>query len=310
MGLRVIDVIKDLVELIKVSIKRPPQKSLNLSKFGLNCFFNQPTLGKIEDQAKDIDNMDIKLVRVLFNWNDGVQPSINSPLNLGFYDDIVNKVPVHFRLLVVLNGAPNWLAANKDPQEQFLNYIKKIVERFKGNPKIWGYQIGNETNQDTYENNLYGFADPTQYVSLLHDANALIKLIDKHKMVTNAATTSIIQDFDNTIRYNRILLASHIEEHIDAFSFHYYGDSYLNFYRPSGAYRLLKNVKKPLLLTEFGSDEPSKHLEYAREKFPYLLKKFPNIVAGFWYQYDGGGTTTTYGLRPANTDLYQYLKSN
>ena len=306
-----LEVISDIVELIKVSIFKPEATRLNLSKFGVNVFFNQPNLGTLKEQAKDIDSMGINKVRVLFHWGENTQPKEDSPINFSFYDDIIKSLPKNFHALVVITGCPSWNKISKEPTKKYLNFIKTLAVRYKDDPRVWGFQVHNEPNSSMFEDNApYEFHDPKKYFEFLKAAYATIKSVKSDYMVTNAATTSIIQGFPNTIKYNNILLDLGVLDYVDAYSFHYYGNDYLNFYRPGGAYRTLKRIKhKFLICTEIGCDEPEKHRAYALQKIAYLSKKLPNIMCFMWYQYDGGGTTTTYGLRPGNSTLYEYLKS-
>lgn len=301
--------LSDIIELIKVSIWKPSASDIDKSRFGLNAFFNQPSLGPIDYQAEDIESMGLKYVRLLFHWNNDTQSSEDSPINFSFYDDIVDALPKHFRAVVVIGGCPSWASLKRDPNKAFINYAKAVAERYKDRDVIWGYQIGNETNQNTGENYAYGFDEPSIYVDTLKTAYIELKKIKPSLVITNAATTSIIQGWRHTIEYNEDLIAAGVLDWVDQFSFHYYGDSFLNFYRPGGAYRLLKKVSKPMLITEIGTNKTHKHLSCILEKLPYLCKKLPSITIAFWYQYDGGGTTEDFGLLPHKTSLYKYLKS-
>ena len=305
------NIIKDFIEFIKVTIKPPRFKELDLENFGLNAFFNQPSLGSVSEQASDIKQMGVGIVRILFNWNDAVQNGENSPIDFSFYDDIENNLRLkNCGALVVLNGMPSWVKGKENPTDYFLTYIRKVVERYVNSSVILGYQIGNETNDGSEENKIYGFDKPENYAYIFKKACAIVRGINHNVIVTNSATTSVVQNFPNTIKYNRGMIDAGILDFVDVFSFHYYGDSYWNFYRPGGAYRFLKTINKEMWITEIGCNDVNRHKSYAFEKIGYLREKFHNISIVLWYQYDGGGYTMDYGLLPANSELYKYLKTN
>jgi hypothetical protein len=310
-----IEIIKNIFQFISVIIFgisfRPIPKP-----FGLNCFFNQPTLGTIEEQVRDINQLDCHDLRVMFDWNDDVQEMPTDEIFWGFYDDIVNKTKDHCQILIVLTGCPTWnrfAPSSEVARQKYLDYIKLVVDRYSDFSHVIGFQIGNEPNSRHFpENKIYNFLDPLEYANFLILASKHIREISPKKLVINAATTSIIQNYPQTLDYNRALISADILQHVDFFAFHYYGTGFFNFHRPNGIKNFLRSIDIPLVCTEIGHPEPEVANYYAQTTLPYLLENVPHILDFYWYQYDGGGETGSYGLRNSITKkkspLYNTLK--
>lgn len=287
--------------------------------FGVNCFFNQAIFpsNNLNRQASDIStNLKLKYVRVLFNWNDLVQPSKNSKLDLSFYDNIIEAGNSrNLKYLIVLNGCPSWNKNKIGSIKLFEEYCYHIIDRYSQHEHVLGYQVLNETNTAMFDDNVeYSFINnPELYVNALANVYNYSKKINPSKIITNAATTSILQSFPRTLEYNKKLLEYGLEKYIDVYSFHYYGDSLFNLLRPSGVFNFIRSISKPLWITEIGEKKFNNHLQYYKKHINFLKHRL-NLEKIFWYQYDGGADTSSYGLIIGSTlqksKLYNHIKNS
>lgn len=288
------------------------------SYYGVNCFFNQSLFpsNNLKRQGDDIRNtLNLKFVRVLFNWNDGVQKSKASPIDFSFYDSIIQTcTDSSLNALIVINGFPQWL---KNEQSSFLTeyikYCQQIIERYKNNPHVIGWQIGNEINTAMFEENtLYGFVNnPSLYIHVLSSIYDYSKRHAPAKLVCAAATTSIIQNFPNTLNYNKELCKLGLDNFCDVIAIHYYGNSPWALLKPDGVLDFMRQIRKPILITEVGAKEKNKHVDILKKDIAFLFTRC-RIAKIFWYQYDAGGDTASYGLRTPQgvvSDVYDYLKN-
>jgi hypothetical protein len=305
--------LKELISLVMILIFKPKKKDIDKSYLGINCFFNVPELGTMEEQAQDIEEMGIEHVRILVLFDDDTQPSKMDELNLNFETDILNSLQENQKALLVISGAPSWIHMEDNKTRYFVRFCKLVMREFAEHPKVLGYQIGNEPNSRTFSDNVfYGFLSPEIYIKTLAEVYKVGKDINSEKLILMAASTSIVQNYRETIEYNERLFELGIEKFTDYYCIHYYGDrSFVNLLRPGGALRFLRRISKKILVTEVGERSFNNHIDYAKIVIPYLIKKAPNIERFYWYQYDGFGDTETFGLRNANgalSRLYAYLK--
>lgn len=85
-----------------------PRKAVDVSRMGINAFVNDSRFGTIQNQFLEVrDTLGIKYVRVLFNWDDNVQPTRNSEPNFAFYDSIVNNLPSNVEAFAVITALPS-----------------------------------------------------------------------------------------------------------------------------------------------------------------------------------------------------------
>lgn len=309
--------IKQFISFIMILIFRPKKKDIDLQWFGVNAFFNQPSLGTMQEQADDISKtLGVKHIRILVQWNDHSQPSRLDEIKPDFSDAILKNISDDTQVIMVITGEPSWLFEIHDTERirYFVRFCRKIMEHYKDDHRVVGYQIGNEPNNtDFTENRLLGFRNPDLYLQALAQAYKISKEIDSNKLILMAATTSIVQNYPDTLNYNKTLLENKVEKFCDVYCIHYYGDrNFINLMRPGGAFQFLKEIKNDIWVTEVGENVFNEHLDYARVMMPFLISKIPNIKRFYWYQYDGGGTTETFGLRNttgAFSRLYAYLKN-
>ncbi len=300
-----------------------PREKLKPKRLGANAFVNDPQFGSISSQFKDLkSNLGIRYVRVLFAWNDQVQPTPSSEPDFSFYDEIVSALPKHMRVLVILTGLPSWMSdstnwINNDPSRTFLEqWVRVVVTRYRGNKKIRWWQLWNEPNNESNsDNQILGFdSSALEYLEMLAEGYSIIKDIQPKDKVVNAATTAINQGFPETLNYNQDLLDGGVEEFVDIFATHFYGTGILTFLTPGGGSDLLNTISKPIWITESGSQGLIGQLEYAERYFSLLFREVPNVKRVFIYQYTDGEDqqSSNYGLRTpfGNSDLYEYLEDN
>lgn len=298
--------------------------SIDRNQLGLNAFGNKTQFGSACEQYADAgNNLGIRYFRILINWNDGVQPSPGSSINYSFYDSLLNCVPAGVDALLVVNGLPSWMndSANwqgGNPRTTFVNrWFKPVVDRYAGRGNVIGFQVWNEPNDaGNAENNILGFpADPVNFVEMQSLAYNLGKE-STGKLIINAATTSIAQNFSATLDYNKALRNAGIEDVTDKFAIHYYGEQFERVILPSdGVADFLNSVSKPIWITESGRQSASDQLAYAETVWPFLNDKINNLERIYYYQYASASGSDSFGLRNLSADqglssLYVYLRDN
>jgi hypothetical protein len=295
-----------------ILIFKPKKRELDRTRLGVNCFYNVPEIGTMEEQSKDIKDMGINHIRMLALFDDNAQPSKIADVKLPLIKDALNSLQKGQKAFLVMTGAPSWIVDESDKIRYFVRFCKLVMREFANDDRVIGFQIGNEPEHTGFNENVqYGFSNPENYMKALVEVSKISREINPDKIIISAATTSIVQNWRDTLEYNEKLLKMNIEKYIDVYAIHYYGDrDFINLVRPNGALRFLKKIKRPIWVTEIGEHKFNEHTEYAKRVIPYLLKKVPNIQLFCWYQYDGSGTTESFGLKNANnalSRLYAYL---
>jgi hypothetical protein len=300
-----------------------PRKPIPYSLLGLNAFVNDPRFGSIRNQFREVKSaLRIRRVRILFAWNDQVQPSPRAEPFFGFYDEIVRSLPVGVEATVVLTGVPSWMNDARnwiggDPRATFVElWVKKVIARYRRRGRLTAYQIWNEPNNpDLSENQTLDLlTKPANYVDLLARAHATIKGTARRKQVINAATTAIAQNFPGTLEYNQAMVKAGILAYTDAYAIHYYGKSVERVLLPGGVGDFLQSLGKKVWITESGVQGVLRQLEYAERIFPFLKAQVPAIGRIYWYQFtEDSPAGTSYGLRTLTvgstvSDLYVALR--
>lgn len=300
-----------------------PRKEIDTSLMGVNAFCNDARFGSIRSQLQEVKNvLRLYQLRVLFAWDDNVQPSPTSRPNFSFYDDIARQIPRGTKALVVLTGVPSWMSdsgnwINGSPRQTFVKrWVRRVVNRYQRNARIAGFQIWNEPNDSANpHNHLMDFVDnPQHYSEMLALASQHIKSRKRRRAVVNAATTAINQGYPKALNYNKALQDAGAEALVDAWAVHYYGSHYENVLRPGGVGDYLNSVSKPIWLTESGARGINDQLEYVERTWPFLKEQVPGIERFYLYQFtDGEAADSTYGLRNPTegfsiSDLYIYLR--
>lgn len=300
-----------------------PREEIDTSIMGVNAFANEAAFGSIRQQLQEVKStLRLKYIRVLFAWDDNVQPTPTSRINFSFYDDIVRNIPRGTHALVILTGVPSWMNdarnwSSGSARQTFVNrWVKKVVRRYLRKGRIKAFQIWNEPNDKSNpHNHLLEIADsPSNYVEMLRSASEFIHSRKRSRLVINAATTAINQDYPRALDYNEALIENGAESLVDAWAVHYYGSQYENVLRPGGVGDFLNSLTKPIWVTESGAKGINEQLEYVERTWTFLRDSVPGIARFYLYQFtESTPADETYGLRNLTpglsiSDLYIYLR--
>ncbi|RMD85122.1 MAG: hypothetical protein D6808_05865 [Candidatus Dadabacteria bacterium] len=316
--------ISDLVDVVD----GVPRKDIDTSRLGINSFLNDSRFGTIEEQLSEVkDTLRLKYIRVLFQWDDKVQASKSASPNFSFYDAILSAVPDGIDVLVLLSGVPSWMynPANfidGNGRKTFVElWVKKVVERYKSNSKIIGFQIWNEPNDATNNDNIaLGIADGSEpsgaenYVELLALAYSAIKDAAPGKLVIGAATKTITQNYPHNLNYNKDMVSAGALNFMDIYAIHYYGKQFENFVRDGGPKDFLNGLNKTIWVTETGKQGVNEQLAYGETVWPYLRDNLAGLDRIYVFQHtDARGPDVGFGLRNLDpvfpvSDLYVFLR--
>ncbi len=320
-GCRASDV-KDAVDNPEV-ITGVERKPIDTQYLGINAFVNDSRFGSIEGQFLEVrDKLKLSFVRVLFNWDSNVQPTPSSAINFSFYDDIVAAIPSGVDALVVVTGLPNWMSDSKNwiqsnPRTTFVeSFFRQVVNRYGDSARIIGWQVWNEPNMISNSDNLLLDIgeNPENYLELLARAYSLSKEVAPNKLIVNAATTAINQNFPESLDYNEALASAGMENFIDRYAVHYYGRQFENVVRGGGVADFLNDRSKPIWITESGAQGVNSQLAYGEQVWPFLREKISGIERIYVYQFtESTPAASTYGLRNPSaespvSDLYVFLR--
>jgi len=315
--------VSDAIDALELEIDPPDRRPIDRSRLGVNAFFlNQGNFGTTAQQFAEIrDTLGINFVRVLFAWTTDVQPSPAANPNYGFYDEVINSIPAGMDVLIILAHTPNWMVdpanwMNGDPRQTWIErWVRPTVQRYAGNGRIIGYEVWNEPDMLFFNSDsVLGLAEPNNYVTLLSDAFTVIRSEDPTKLVVMTATTSIQQDFSNTLDYNKALRDAGAENFTDIWNVHWYGKQYERLIQGGGVADFLNSLTKPIWITESGEQGANNQLSYVEEVWPFLRDNIPGIDRIYYYRFaDVGVSATNFGLRtddPAApvSDLYISLR--
>lgn len=297
------------------------RKPIDTTRMGINAFGNKPAFGSPCAQFADVrDTLKLKFIRILFQWNNGVQPSPGSPIAFGFYDELARCIPAGTDALVVLAGLPTWMGdpgnwIEGNPRTTFVErWVRPVINRYAGNGRIIGFQIWNEPNRDVDADNsiLEVLDNPENYVELLARAHSIGKDRAPGKLIVNAATTSLVQNFPATLNYNIALRDAGIQNFTDVYAIHYYGKQFEKFI--SGGRGFLQSLSRPIWITESGQQGMTQQLPYVETVWPYLREQVSGIDRIYYYQFGSqSAPENSFGLRnPSPTspvsDLYIFLR--
>jgi hypothetical protein len=299
-----------------------PKRAIPYSILGVSAFVNDQRFGTIRRQLYEVKKtLKISHVRLLFRWDDNVQPTPTSQPNFAFYDDIVRNIPRGMRAIVVLTGVPSWMKNSAhwvegNPRTTFnQRWIKTVVSRYAKRQSIIGWQIWNEPNMVSDEQNVtLNLAEsPENYLELLSGAYQIIKQSAPRDKVIAAATTAINQNFPATLNYNKALKEAGIEQFCDIWTAHYYSEQYERFLF-LGIAEFMNQINKPIWITESGAQGVNSQLAYGQRTWPLLRENVAKIARIYIYQFtESTDAQTTYGLKnltPGLTvsDLYINLR--
>lgn len=300
-----------------------PRKNIDRSRLGINAFAPDARFGFPAEQFNEVrSTLGIRWIRLLFNWNSGVQPTPEAPLNLSFYDELIAALPSDCRAIIVLADLPDWMSSStnwvgRNPRRTFAEkFVRPIAEAYGSNPKVEGFQVWNEPNMLANPDNiLLDVANsPESYVEMLAYSENVIRDAAPGKRVILAATTAINQRFPDTLNYNRAMLSAGADQLVDVWAIHYYGSQYENVVRSKGVRSFVNDLGLPVWVTESGAQGVNEQLEYGERTWPFLLEEMPAIERIYIYQFaEPTPPETTYGLRNLSSgtpvsDLYVWLR--
>lgn len=281
------------------------------SKIGVNNFFNIPEHGTIPEQYKIVQSLNVKIVRVLFAWTEGVQPTETSLPNFSFYDDIVKNCPADIKLLVVVAHTPNWFLSspNNTTRRWFKDWFVKVVDRYKNNPKIIGYEVWNEPDEIVLPSDgVLRLNEPNIYFHLLEMCSIYSKSIDNKKLILNAATFAITQRYPKALEYNKTLKQLGAESLVDKWNIHFYGKQYVDVFKTDGILEFLQSLKVPIWISETGCRNQNNQLLYFQNTYSLLEEHVKNIEYYFWYILtDSDPASSAFGLLAANKSVSPLL---
>jgi len=305
------DTVDDAIESIENEIDPPSRKDIDRSRLGINAFGNDAQFGSPSDQFLEArDTLGIKFIRMLFNWDDNLQASPGDALSFGFFDALASSIPDGVDAFVVLTGVPSWMAdsahwVEDNPRTTFVeNFVKPVVNRYKGNGRIIGFQIWNEPNMLANPDNsvMQMTESPDNYVELLARAYGIVKDMAPSKMVLNAATTSINQNFPSSLNYNKGMRDAGAKEFTDVWAFHYYGKQFKKLV--GDIERFLNGLDMELWVTESGQQGVNEQLAYGEQVWPFLRDNLPDLNRIYVYQFaEATSAENTFGLRNPSADL-------
>jgi hypothetical protein len=308
------------VDAIQSAVKGVPRKDIDKGRLAINAFANDGRFGSASSQFQDVQStLGLNRVRILFSWNEGVQPSAGATPNFSFYDSILAGVPSNMRVIVVLTGLPVWLGDESQARVQFVDsWVRAVAQRYGSDGRIEGFQIWNEPNDPNRQDNaVLGFiGSPSSYTSVLSAAHKVVKSIAPGKLVISAATTAINQNYPDSLDYNRGMIDAGAEVSCDVWAIHYYGSQYENVLRNGGVAEVLNGLSRPIWVTESGAQGVNSQLEYGERTWPFLFDNLQGLQRIYIYQYtENSDSSVTYGLRNPSasqpvSDLYVWLRSN
>ncbi len=299
-----------------------PLGRLSHSSLGLNAFANERVFGSIRSQYREAVNvLKIPRLRILFSWNDQIQPNGEAAPFWGFYDEIISSLPRGSRAVIVVTGLPSW-ARNKGDnsykQSLFLNdWFYKVLSRYNRISSIEGFQLWNEPNdKNNPDNAALGFLDnPEQFVKFTNTGRLIQKNLNVKSKLISAAPTSIIQNFPQTALYFKLLLDNGLQEQVDVISLHFYGESIERLIASNIITDQIFRITKPLWITESGIKGAKNQEKYARRLWPYLFSIFPSLKRIYIYQFtDSLPPEQSFGIRSGSdgktySGLYHYLRN-
>lgn len=316
------DVVDDVREGVGL-LDGVPRKTIDTSKLGTNAFANDQRFGTPRDQLSEVRSvLRLGYVRVLFAWSNEVQPSPEAEPNFGFYDEILRSVPPGVDVLVVVTGVPSWFHSNfywddGDPRSAYVRlWVRKVLARYGRQSSIVGFQFWNEPNMESnFDNRTMQFLEsPDNYVELLALSHDAARELAPGKLVLNAATTAINQNYPDSLNYNRAMRDAGALGLVDRWAAHYYGAHFENVVRSGGVADFLNGLGKGVWITESGAQGVGSQLEYGERAWPFLIDNVSSIERIYQYQLaEDSPPDVTYGMRNLSrltplSDLYVFLR--
>lgn len=312
----------DAKELVDLGLDPPERKPIDVGRTGVTDFFVDREFGTVEQQYAEIrDKLGLRHVRVLFAWTDAVQPTPSSPVNVGFFDQIISSAPPGVDILVTVAHTPSWMAdranwVTGDPRSTWIElWFKPLVQRYGSAGQITGWEIWNEPDLTVVPSDAaLGLTYPVGYYQLAKLGAQVVRTYAPGKLVVMAATQSIQQNFPVAFNYNKTLKELGIQDVIDVWNIHYYGTRFESVVSSGGVADFLNGVGKPIWVTESGEQGPNNQLAYVETTWPFLREEIPGIDRFYYFEYGSSAAIDqNYGLRTTDpsfpvSDLYVDLR--
>ena len=314
------DAIDDIQDAVEITQDPPERRPIDVSKVGVNAFFNIPQLGTIDQQFSDIrGNLNLRFTRVLVAWTNGVQPSPNATPNYNFFDDIIEAIPSDVDVLLTIAHQPDWMTdpanwIDGDPIKTWVQrWFEPTVRRYANRRGVIAYQVFNEPDNPALvpADGSLNLIQPENYFNLLQRSSAVVRQLDPTALIVLGSTRSIQQDGGANLDYNERLRDLGAEDLVDIWGIHYYGKQYEKVILDGGVADFLNGLRTPVWVTESGERGQLNQLAYAETTWPFLLENIPSIQRIYYYQYgDTDPADVTFALRTPSSvsDLYISLR--
>lgn len=312
----------DAGDLLDLALSPPKREPIQKELVGVNNFFVDREFGTIPEQYNDISkNLGVKFIRVLFAWSNEVQPTQNSAPNFSFYDSILAAAPDDVDILIVIAHTPTWFTnpaswSDPNPRKAWIQqWLEPTVARYGNHPRVVGFEIFNEPDLLILpQDEVLGLQNPDNYFEMLSESYRTSRRLAPSKLIMMTATTSIQQNFPNTLNYNKRLRDLGADAFTDVWNIHYYSSSFETIVTSNGVGDFLNGIPKPIWVTESGKTGSNEQLPYVETTWPFLKKEIPAIERFYYFQYgETGPAENNFGLRTTDpefpvSDLYIHLR--
>ena len=219
-------------------------------------------------------------------------------------------------LHILQNGSEDsstWVAG--DPRITWIErWLRPAVSRYSSVPQITAIEVWNEPDLTVVPSDIVlELEDPDQYARLLGRAVSVLREIAPNKLILNAATQSIQQNFPINLRYNQRLRELGAHEIVDVWNIHYYSTSFESVVTDNGVADFLNSLGKTVWITESGENGPTNQLAYVETAWPFLREQVSSIDRIYYFNFgDTAPAENNFGLRTTDpafpvSDLYLYL---
>ncbi len=131
-----------------------------------------------------------------------------------------------------------------------------FVSRFSDDPKVIGWELENEP-----ENFLQWTAQ--EYVDWLRDVAPLVRnTAGRDQKIIAASTRPMVQDFPNTLNYNKDMISAGLLDEVDVFNMHVYTKQYEKLPSVEEVFATAQSRGAEVWVTEVGENELADQLSY------------------------------------------------
>ena len=213
-----------------------------------------------------------------------------------------------------MTNPANWDSGG--PRATWINrWLTPTVQRYAGDGRVIGFEVWNEPDLTVVPSDLVlELENSDNYFELLVSGSNSIRQNAPGKLVLNAATVSIQQNFPSTLEYNMRLRDLGAVDLVDVWNIHYYSEGFENVVSSNGVGPFLRSLGRPIWVTESGEQGPNNQLAYAETVWPFLKDEIPQIERFYYFQYgETGPVESNFGLRTADpsapvSDLFISLR--